>query len=67
MPAAAENRIQLGAEHELDRIVSLKQASELCNLSPWTIKRHHPGKLIQLSPKRLGMRLRDALMLSESA
>ena len=58
-------RIQL--ERELDRIVSLEQAAELCSLSADTIKRRHPGKLVQLSPRRVGVRVRDALMLSETA
>lgn len=60
-------RIQLSAERELDRIVSLEQAAELCSLSADTIKRRHPGKLVQLSPRRVGVRVRDALMLSETA
>jgi hypothetical protein len=67
MPAPTDNRVSLSAERELDRIVSLEQAAELCSLSADTIKRRHPHKLIQLSPRRVGIRVRDALMLSESA
>jgi hypothetical protein len=67
MPAPTENRIQLSAERELDRILPLEQAAEVSSLSADTIKRRYRDKLIRLSPRRLGMRLRDALMLSETA
>jgi hypothetical protein len=48
---------------ELDRIVSLKRAAELRGVSPDTLKRRQSDKIIQLSPRRLGMRLRDALLI----
>lgn len=67
MPALTDNHVQLSPERELDRIVSLEQASALCSLSPDTIKRRHPTALVQLSPRRVGIRLRDALMLSKIA
>ncbi len=50
---------------ELSRIVSLRQAARLAGISVDTIKRRHADKIIELSPRRRGMRLRDALMLSE--
>jgi hypothetical protein len=65
VPAPTDNRIQLSPERELDRIVSLEQAAELCSLSADTIKRRHRDKLIRLSPRRTGIRLRDALMLAD--
>jgi hypothetical protein len=55
----------LSPERELDRILSLEQASEVSSLSVETLKRRHRGKLIRLSPRRFGIRLRDALMLSK--
>jgi hypothetical protein len=64
VPAPTDNRIQLSAERELDRIVSLEQAAELCSLSADTIKRRYPNKLIKLSPRRVGIRVRDALLLA---
>jgi hypothetical protein len=49
---------------ELHRVVDLKEASRLSGLSVDTIKRHHRDKVIDLSPRRRGMRVRDALMLA---
>jgi hypothetical protein len=65
MPAPTENRIQL-SPLELSRIIELPEASRLSSLSIDTIKRRYKDKLIKLSPRRLGIRLRDALLLSES-
>jgi hypothetical protein len=59
------SRFQLSPALELERIVPLELVIELTTLSRDTIKRCHKDKLIQLSPRRLGMRLRDALMLKE--
>jgi hypothetical protein len=44
---------QLPAERELDRIISLQEAE----------KRNHRDKIIKLSARRVGIRLRDALMI----
>ena len=49
---------------ELYRVVDLKEASRLSGLSVDSIKRHHSDKIIDLSPRRRGMRVRDALMLA---
>lgn len=51
---------------ELHRIVSLQEASRLSGMSPDTLKRRYAAKIIQLSPRRLGMRVRDALRLEDS-
>jgi hypothetical protein len=50
---------------ELERIAPLPEAARLCGLSPDTIKRRYPDKIIRLSPRRLGMRVKHALMLQE--
>ena len=50
---------------ELHRVVDLKEASRLSGLSVDSIKRHHSDKITDLSPRRVGMRLRDALMLTQ--
>jgi len=50
---------------ELQRIVDLKEASRLSGLSVDSIKRHHSDKITGLSPRRVGMRHRDALMLTQ--
>jgi hypothetical protein len=50
---------------ELERIVSMQEAQRLSTLSVDTLKRRYPNKIIQLSRRRQGMRLRDALLLGE--
>jgi hypothetical protein len=60
---AFTDRPLLSPERELDKIISLEQVEEVSTLSPDSIKRHHADKLIRLSPRRFGMRLRDALFL----
>ena len=47
----------------LDRIISISRASELNDLSEDSLRRHHSDKIIELSPRRKGMRMRDALMM----
>jgi hypothetical protein len=49
------------------RIVSLAEASRLSGISIDGIRRHHAEKLIRLSPRRLGIRLGDALLLNANA
>jgi hypothetical protein len=66
MPTPIDCQDSLRPERELDRIVELPEASRLSSLSVDTIKRRHADKLIKLSPRRIGMRVRDALMLSET-
>jgi hypothetical protein len=56
----------LSRDRELDRVVSLQQAARLMGISPDTIRRRHPDKILRLSPRRQGMRLRDALLLEET-
>jgi hypothetical protein len=50
---------------ELQRIINLKEAGRLTNLSVDTLKRRYGEKILQLSPRRLGMRVRDALTIAE--
>jgi hypothetical protein len=63
MPSPTSRRLQLSRELELERIVTLEEAEALSTLSIPTIRREHADKLIHLSPRRQGMRLRDALLL----
>jgi hypothetical protein len=55
-------KTKLNFDLELERIVSLQRAAELQGLSVDTIKRRQADKIIRLSPRRCGMRLRDALL-----
>lgn len=57
------NTLKLSPERELDRIVSLQEAEKLSGISGYTWRRNHPEKIIKLSARRVGIRLRDALML----
>jgi hypothetical protein len=52
------------SEIELQRIVSLKEAAKLQGSSTDTIRRRQPDKIIRISPRRVGMRLRDALLVA---
>jgi hypothetical protein len=62
-PPADSNRL---SELELARIVPLPQAAELSSLSVDTLQRRHRDKIIKLSPRRSGMRVADALMLTKA-
>jgi len=48
---------------ERKRIVPLQEASRLMGASVDTIMRRHPDKVIDISPRRKGMRVEDALLL----
>jgi hypothetical protein len=45
------------------RIVPLAEAARLSGISQDGLLRHHRDKIIKLSPRRLGMRQGDALMI----
>jgi hypothetical protein len=47
----------------LKRIALLKEVAQLTGLHVDTIKRNYRDKIIRLSPRRLGMRVEDALQL----
>jgi hypothetical protein len=48
---------------ELQRVVSLKEAARLTGLSIDTLKRRHADVIVDLSPRRRGMRLHHALAI----
>jgi hypothetical protein len=64
MSTPTDDGFKLAPELELERILSLQEAETITTLSPDSWKRHHADKIVRLSPRRLGVRLRDALMLS---
>ena len=45
------------------RVASMDETEHLSGLSQETIKRHYPHLIIDLSPRRQGMRVQDALSL----
>jgi hypothetical protein len=63
MPESEKFAIDRPSRLELQRIAPLSEAAKLSGLSEDSLKRHHRDKIKQLSPRRLGMRVRDALML----
>ena len=67
MPTPTADELKLTPELELKRMVSLQEAKRVSSLSIDFLKRNHGDKIIELSPRRLGMRLGDALMLRETA
>jgi hypothetical protein len=64
---SADDDFKLPTKYELDRIISLQEAKQVSSLSPDSWKRNHADKIIDLGPRRFGVRLRDALMLKKSA
>jgi hypothetical protein len=49
---------------ERERVISLTEAERLTTLSEDTLKRVHADKIIRLSPRRLGMKLRSVLAIA---
>jgi DeoR/GlpR family transcriptional regulator of sugar metabolism len=62
MPARKQTT-DLPNEIKLQQIVSLKKAAELQGTSVDTIRRQQANKIIRISPRRLGIRVCDALKL----
>jgi hypothetical protein len=62
---ANKSTSELLAGLEGERIISLPEVSRLAGISTDTIKRRFSSKILRLSDKRLGMRLRDALNLAQ--
>ena len=63
---STDDDFKLPSKFELDQIISLQEAEQISSLSPDSWKRNHPDKILELSPRRLGVRLRDALLLKRS-
>jgi hypothetical protein len=52
---------------ELEKIVTLREAGEMLGLSYWSLWRHHRHLFRQLSPNRVGIKLRDLIAIGEAA
>ena len=48
---------------ELERVISLAEATELTGLSRDSLQRHYAHLIRRLSPRRVGMKLRDAISI----
>jgi hypothetical protein len=64
MPAPTDNRVTLSRELELERVIPVGQAAELMGISEDTFRRKHADKIIEVSDRRRGVRLKHALLLS---
>jgi hypothetical protein len=49
---------------ELESMIPPDQVERITNLSWDSIKRHYRDKIVELSPKRRGMKLRNALIIA---
>jgi hypothetical protein len=58
--AAAERSLELRGL-QLERMITLAEASQLTGLSVDSLRRHYAHLIRHLSPRRLGMKLRDVL------
>ena len=65
--SSRRNNVASELDLELRKIITLERASELTTLSADSLKRHHADKIRRLGPRRLGMRLADALAIGTPA
>jgi hypothetical protein len=67
--AAGAPRANRGAPYsfELERILPLDEAAVLVGLSQDSLRRHYKHLILHLSPRRVGIRLRDALSIGTAA
>jgi hypothetical protein len=49
---------------ELERVLPLEEVARITDLSRDTLRRHHADKIVKLSPRRCGMKLRNALSIA---
>jgi hypothetical protein len=50
---------------ELERVLALGEVERITGISKDTLQRHHADKIVRLSPRRRGMKLRDALAITK--
>jgi hypothetical protein len=67
MPKSNDDELPNPTPVELNRIVSLAEATRLSSLSVDTLRDQFSEKIVQLSPKRAGMRVGHALMLRKTS
>ena len=48
------------------RVVPIREAAAIAGVSEDTLRRTRADKIIQISPRRRGMRVRDALLINEA-
>jgi hypothetical protein len=50
----------------LERVIPLQEVTKITSLSRDTLQRHHKAKIVDLSPRRRGMKLRHALEITNN-
>ena len=65
MPGAALRRYTLPVALEGERIIGLREAAEIAGVSTDTLRRRYGHLVIRLSPRRVGIRLRDVLSIGQ--
>jgi hypothetical protein len=53
--------------YALEKIVTIDEAAEIAGISRDSIRRHHSHLIRRLSPRRVGLRLRDVLQIGVPA
>jgi hypothetical protein len=48
---------------ELLRVAALPEVKRITGLSADTLKKHYADKIVRVSPRRIGMRIRDVLAI----
>ena len=61
--ALTNRKVDLLPSAEMLRVIPVAQAAEVAGISADTLRRNHPEIIIKLSPRRVGVRLRDALAI----
>jgi hypothetical protein len=49
---------------ELERVLPMPEVEKITSLSVDSLNRHHKKKIVELSPRRRGMKLKDALAIA---
>jgi hypothetical protein len=49
---------------DLERVLPLPEVEKITSLSSDSLTRHHRDKIIELSPRRIGMKLKHALAIA---
>jgi hypothetical protein len=49
---------------ELERVIPLVEVEDITNLSRDSLDRHHRDKYVRLSPRRIGMKMRNVLAIA---
>jgi hypothetical protein len=52
---------------ELERVAGMPEVERLTNLSSDTLKKHYRNKIVHVSPRRIGMRVKDALAIGKAS